>query len=69
MNKNRGPFCIGTVKNENGSLAQLVERLHGMQEVKGSSPLSIHKTRVISSVGRAPDLQSGGQGFEPLIDP
>ena len=28
------------VDNEDGAIAQLGERLHGMQEVSGSSPLS-----------------------------
>ena len=34
-----------------GSLAQLVERLHGMQEVKGSSPLSIHRKQASGVIG------------------
>ena len=34
---------------ERGGLAQLVERLHGMQEVSGSNPLSsIHSARKIA---------------------
>ena len=34
-------------KNKNGGLAQLVERLHGMQEVIGSTPLSSTFKRLI----------------------
>src|SRR5581483_10564260 len=32
-------WCSGTLERR-GALAQLVERLHGMQEVRGSNPLS-----------------------------
>ena len=31
------------MKNSNGAIAQLGERLHGMQEVVGSSPISSTK--------------------------
>jgi hypothetical protein len=33
----------GGIKNQNGGIAQLGERLHGMQEVSGSIPLTSTK--------------------------
>ncbi len=32
--------AAGTVRNPFGAIAQLVERFHGMEEVRGSIPLS-----------------------------
>jgi hypothetical protein len=34
------PGTVGLSAGGRGALAQLVERLHGMQEVRGSNPLS-----------------------------
>lgn len=47
-----------------GPVAQLGERLHGMQEVAGSIPARSTKVRVCSSIERAPALQAGGSRFE-----
>ena len=50
MHMQRKPFPLvfdfadfvaaGTVRNPFGAIAQLVERFHGMEEVRGSIPLS-----------------------------
>ena len=55
-----------------GGLAQLGERLHGMQEVIGSIPFSstnVNKSSLLwgySSAGRASALQAEGQRFDPV---
>ncbi len=46
----------------NGGLAQLGERLHGMQEVSGSIPLSSTKSRSLSSRGLGHDPFTVGTG-------
>ena len=45
-----------------GGLAQLGERLHGMQEVSGSIPLSSTKIRSLSSRGLGHDPFTVGTG-------
>ena len=35
----RNKFCYSLGSSQNGGVAHLVERLHGMQEVSGSIPL------------------------------
>ena len=45
-----------------GGLAQLGERLHGMQEVSGSIPLSSTKTMSLSSRGLGHDPFTVGTG-------
>ena len=45
-----------------GGLAQLGERLHGMQEVSGSIPLSSTKTKSLSSRGLGHDPFTVGTG-------
>ena len=37
--------AAGTVRNSFGAIAQLVERFHGMEEVRGSIPLSSTQKR------------------------
>ena len=55
-----------------GVIAQLGERLHGMQEVNGSIPFSstnVNKSSLLwgySSAGRASALQAEGQRFDPV---
>ena len=51
-----------------GVIAQLGERLHGMQEVNGSIPFSstIIPLWGYSSVGRASALQAEGLRFDPV---
>ena len=55
-----------------GVIAQLGERLHGMQEVIGSIPFSstnVNKSSLLwgySSAGRASALQAEGQRFDPV---
>ena len=65
--------CV-SLQSANGVLAQLVERLNGIQKVRSSillcstksrSDAGLYSKRGISSVGRAPGSQSGGQGFDP----
>ena len=48
----------------NATVAQSVEQLIRNQQVAGSSPASSSKLWDCSSVGRAPALHAGGQGFE-----
>ncbi len=45
-----------------GAVAQLGERLNGIQEVKGSNPFSSTRSGLISMVGRA---RQGQAWFEP----
>ena len=47
---------------KSGGLAQLGERLHGMQEVSGSIPLSSTKIRSLSSRGLGHDPFTVGTG-------
>ena len=49
-------------------IAQSVEQHHGKVEVVSAIPARGTKTQWgISSAGRAPDLHSGGQRFDPAI--
>ncbi len=49
-----GPVFFGNLSS-NGALAQLGERLHGMQEVEGSNPLgSIEKS--LADIYQAPEM-------------
>jgi hypothetical protein len=54
-----------------GALAQLVERLHGMQEVSGSNPLCSTKSRAVellvtnlTEVSRFQSLKPEGSGMQ-----
>lgn len=49
-----------------GQLAQPEERYLHTVEVAGSIP-ALPTARAIGSAGRAPALQAGGRGFEPLV--
>src|SRR2546423_12112570 len=57
QNVKEARHCPSIILNSSGDLAQLGERLHGMQEVTGSSP-------VISTKRERPD-SSGRSRFEP----
>ena len=48
--------------SKSGGLAQLGERLHGMQEVSGSIPLSSTRSRSLSSRGLGHDPFTVGTG-------
>jgi hypothetical protein len=54
----------GLIKTDLGGIAQLGERLHGMQEVRGSSPLTSTNFTIHESV---PEDGTRGQGFEPYF--
>ena len=43
-----------------GAIAQLGERLHGMQEVSGSIPLSTTKFRLAAEAGKQDRVQQPG---------
>ena len=54
--------CFVDILYNVGGIAQLGERLHGMQEVSGSIPLSSTKTRSLSSRGLGHDPFTVGTG-------
>jgi hypothetical protein len=62
-----GAKVISTPRPSCGGIAQLVERLVRNEKVRGSNPLTSTNSGLVrghSSIGRAPALQAGGQGFE-----
>ena len=55
MNAKQGNTCVAV--KEIGGIAQLGERLHGMQEVSGSIPLTSTNSSVTDKF----------QGFDPIV--
>ncbi len=53
----RGRSPVYTLGSGEGAIAQLVERLHGMQEVSGSIPLS--STRIVKIANNGTSIQNG----------
>jgi len=53
----RGRSPVYTLGSGEGAIAQLVERLHGMQEVSGSIPLS--STRTVKIANNDTSIQNG----------
>ncbi len=61
----RGRSPVYTLGSGEGAIAQLVERLHGMQEVSGSIPLS--STRIVKLANNNSSIKNAIMAYSAIM--